>query len=110
MQCSYDPFVHDHACMDKYMVCVWSFDSGATKYITSHKDLFTSLEAIPNANIVTCANTASYLAKGVGSIVLATKNGNPFTILDALYVPIIKKNILSIFSLAKFELVVKFVG
>ncbi|MCO5573108.1 hypothetical protein L7F22_026873 [Adiantum nelumboides] len=88
---------------------VWYFDSGATKHITSHHDLFTSLESVPHGNSVTCANNASYPVQGVGKIVLTAANGSSFTLVDALYVPGIKKNLLSVCALARFGLVVKFV-
>lgn len=60
---------------------VWYFESGATKNITSHHDMFTCLEAIvPNGKTITCANNASYPVKGVGKIVLTTMNGSSFTL------------------------------
>ncbi|MCO5558079.1 hypothetical protein L7F22_011655 [Adiantum nelumboides] len=109
VECTYNPVVHD-ACMsvaaDSH---VWYFDSGATKHITSHRDLFTSLESVPHGNSVTCANNASYPVQGVGKIVLTVANGSSFTLVDALYVPGIKKNLLSISALARLGLVVKFV-
>ncbi|MCO5550454.1 hypothetical protein L7F22_003941 [Adiantum nelumboides] len=108
-ECTYNPAVHD-ACMsvaaDSH---VWYFDSGATKHITSHRDLFTSLESVPHGNSVTCANNASYPVQGVGKIVLTAANGSSFTLVDALYVPGIKKNLLSVSALARLGLVVKFV-
>ena len=88
---------------------VWYFDIGATKHITSHHDMFTCIEAVPNGNTVTCANNASYPVKGVGKIVLTAVNGSSFTLSDALYVPGIKKNLLSVFALARLGLIVKFV-
>ncbi|MCO5598085.1 hypothetical protein L7F22_052176 [Adiantum nelumboides] len=83
----YEPFVHDACIAVSIDSDVWYFDSGATKHITSHHDMFTSLEAVLNGNTVTCANNASYPIKGVEKIVLNTANGNSFTLLDALYVP-----------------------
>ena len=65
---------------------VWYFDSGATKNITSHRDLFTSLEVVPNENIVTCANNVSYPIKGVVLIVFVVANGSPFTLMNSFYV------------------------
>ncbi|MCO5583731.1 hypothetical protein L7F22_037645 [Adiantum nelumboides] len=108
-ECTYNPVVHD-ACMlvaaDSH---VWYFDSGATKHITSHRALFTSLESVPHENSVTCANNASYLVQGVGKIVLIAANGSSFTLVDALYVLGIKKNLLSVSALARLGFVVKFV-
>ncbi|MCO5592520.1 hypothetical protein L7F22_046523 [Adiantum nelumboides] len=65
----------------------WAFSAychGATKHITSHRDMFTSLEVVPNGNNVTCANNASYPVKGVSKIVLTVANDSSFTLLDAL--------------------------
>ena len=50
-----------------------------------------------------------YPVKGVGSIVLTAANGSAFTLKDALYVPGIKKNLLSVSALTRFGLIVKFV-
>ncbi|MCO5594179.1 hypothetical protein L7F22_048203 [Adiantum nelumboides] len=47
--------------------------------------------------------------QGVGKIVLTAANNSSFTLVDALYVPGIKKNLLSISALARLGLVVKFV-
>ena len=88
---------------------MWYFDSGASKHITSQQDMFSSLKSAPAGNTVMCANNSSYPVKGVGNIVLAAANGSTFTLLDALYVPGIKKNLLSVSTLAKVGLVVKFV-
>ena len=46
---------------------------------------------------------------GVDTIVLTVVNGSAFTLKDALYVPGIKKNLLSVFALTRFGLIVKFV-
>ena len=46
---------------------------------------------------------------GVGKIILTTVDGSSFTLSDALFVPGIKKNLLSVSALAKIGLVVKFV-
>ncbi|MCO5597264.1 hypothetical protein L7F22_051340 [Adiantum nelumboides] len=47
---------------------IWYFDSGASRHITSRKDLFCSLDAAPAGKKVTCANNASYPIKGVGTL------------------------------------------
>ena len=70
VDCLYDPSIHDAYLVVSVDSDVWYFDSGATKHITSHRDLFTCLEAVPNGNTVTCANNASYPVKGIGKIVL----------------------------------------
>ncbi|MCO5612630.1 hypothetical protein L7F22_066899 [Adiantum nelumboides] len=80
---------------------IWYFDSGASRHITSRKDLFSSLDAAPAGKKVTCANNASYPIKGVGKILITISDGLDLCLPDVLYVPGIKKNLLSVSSLAK---------
>ena len=108
VHCSYNPSVHD-ACMSVAYSEVWYFDSGATMHIISQHDIFNFLESAPIGNTVTCADNSMYPVKGVGSIVLNAANGSAFTLKDVLYVPGIKKNLLSVSALTRFGLIVKFV-
>ncbi|MCO5563862.1 hypothetical protein L7F22_017512 [Adiantum nelumboides] len=71
------------------------------RHITSRKDLFCSLDAAPAGKKVTCANNASYPIKGVGKILITISDGLDLCLPDVLYVPGIKKNLLSVSSLAK---------
>ncbi|MCO5609511.1 hypothetical protein L7F22_063739 [Adiantum nelumboides] len=87
---------------------IWYFDSGASMYITSRKDLFCSLDAAPAGKKVTCANNASFPIKGVGKILITISDGSDLCLPDVLYVPGIKKNLLSVSSLAKNGLQVIF--
>ena len=104
-KCTYDPVVHD-ACMSVVQIHVWYFNSGATKSTLPHIDLFTSLESVTHGNTVTYANNASYPVQGVGKIVLIVAvNGSSFTLVDALYVPGIKKNLLFVSALARLGFV-----
>ncbi|MCO5566497.1 hypothetical protein L7F22_020174 [Adiantum nelumboides] len=80
---------------------IWYFDSGASRHITSKKDLFCSLDAAPAGKKVTCANNASYPIKGVGKILITISDGSDLCLPDILYVPGIKKNLLFVSSLAK---------
>ncbi|MCO5562965.1 hypothetical protein L7F22_016601 [Adiantum nelumboides] len=70
-------------------------------HITSRKDFFCSLDAAPAGKKVTCANNASYPIKGVGKILITISDGSDLCLPDVLYVPGIKKNLLSVSSLAK---------
>ena len=70
---------------------------------------FTSLKSVSTGNTITCANNSSYPMKGVGKIVLIVTNGSSFTLVNALYVPRIKKNLLLVSTLTRIGLVVKFV-
>ena len=90
-------------------VDVWYFDSGATKHITSQRNFFTSLHSTPTRNSLSCANDSCYPVQGFGHIVLIAANDSTSTLSYVLYVLGIKKNLLSVFGLAKIGLVVKFV-
>ncbi|MCO5570135.1 hypothetical protein L7F22_023852 [Adiantum nelumboides] len=87
---------------------IWYFDSGASRHITSRKDLFCSLDAALAGKKVTCANNASYPIKGVGKILITISDGSDLCLPDVLYVSRIKKNLLSVSSLAKNGLRVTF--
>jgi len=70
-----------------------------------------AFESLSVGNSITCANNSEYLIR-VGKVVLtaaATTNGSSFTLFDALYVPGIRKNLLSISALTRIRLVVKFI-
>ena len=58
VECNFDSSAHD-ACMIVAYLDVWYFDSGASKHITSHCDLFSSHETVPVGNSVMCANDSS---------------------------------------------------
>ena len=75
---------------------VWYFNSGATKHITSPGNFFISFEPNSIGNTVTCANNSFDLVMGVGKIILTTADCSIFTLLDALFVLGIKKNVLSV--------------
>ncbi|MCO5554729.1 hypothetical protein L7F22_008263 [Adiantum nelumboides] len=87
---------------------IWYFDSGASRHIPSRKDLFCSLDAAPARKKVTCANNASYLIRGIGKILITISNGSDLCLPNVLYVLGIKKNLLSVSSLAKSGLRVVF--
>ena len=79
----------------------WYFDSGATKHITSCKTLFSTLQDAPHGGLVLCANDASYPIKGIGDVDLISCSEDSFTLVNALYVPSIHKNLISILALTK---------
>ena len=66
MECNYDSSTHD-ACMTIADTDVRYFDSGASKRVTSHRDLFSSLETFPIGISVMCAKNSSYSVKGIGN-------------------------------------------
>ena len=60
--------------------------------------------------MVTCANNSSYPVKGVGKVVLNSAHGGSFILSHILYVPGIKKNLISVPAVALGGLDVKFSG
>lgn len=89
---------------DSYMAAdafnTWYLSSGASKHITSCKKLFVSLINAPEGGIVTCANDVSYAVRGIGQVEITSVYGEPITLNDVLYVPDIKKNLISISAIA----------
>ena len=67
VQCHYNPSMHDASdtCM-LISTSTWFLDSGASKHISSCKSLFTFLTDALKGGSVTCANYASFVAKGIG--------------------------------------------
>jgi len=106
--CSYDPSQEVHSLSVSDSGDVWFFDSGASRHITSRKDLFGRLIPSSCGRKVTCANNASYPVQGTGDVMLTAINGSEFLLQDVLYVPGIKKNLLSVSSFAQRGLVVSF--
>ena len=98
--CNIDPNEQDSWLASTSRIA-WFMDSGASKHITSMKSLFKDLQPAKERNTVACANSAILLIKGIGSIILTTVNGEPFPLHNCLYVPGIKKNLLSVPTLAR---------
>ena len=113
---AHDSYVLTVTCMDyeSSSTCYsvsnvdWYFDSGATKHITSCKKLFSTLRDAPHGGSVFCANDASYAIKGIGDVDLISCSGDTFTLVDALYVPGIRKNLIFVSALAKAGFKVQF--
>ena len=98
--CSIDPSEQD-SCLASTSQHVWFMDSGASKHITSIKSLIKDMKLADEGHTVSCANNALLPVKGVGSITLTTVNGEPLHLHNCLYVPGIKKNLLSVPTLAR---------
>ena len=77
---------------------VWYFDSGASRHINSYKKLFKKLNSAPSDKKVSCANNSSNAIKGTYEIVLTLVDGREHYLPDVLYVPRIKKTLLSVSS------------
>ena len=74
-------------------------DSGASRHMIGEKSLYNSMQPLEEPIIVTIGKNARCLAKGKGMISFVTTNGESRKISDVLYVPKIKRNLLSIASI-----------
>ena len=75
---------------------VWLIDSGASRHITRFKEALSDMvEKDTNLEIVLGDND-TYLVKGTGTVTLHLSQGQILRLQDVLYVPNLKKNLVSI--------------
>ena len=98
--CSVDPN-KQHSYLASTSQIAWFMNSGASKHIRSMKYFFKYLQPAEEGHTMACANNAILPIKGIGSITLTTINGEPFPLHNCLYVPGIKKNLISVPTLAR---------
>lgn len=76
----------------------WVIDSGASRHITGFKEHLDSL--IVNSNEeVTIGDDSSYPVKGIGTCTINLNSGISLQLTNVLYVPGIKRNLVSISAL-----------
>ena len=74
----------------------WLIDSGASRHFTGYKEaLYNLIEKETNLEIA-LGDNSKYLVKGVGNVTLQLNQGNTIHLQDVLYVPDLKKNLVSI--------------
>jgi len=74
----------------------WLIDSGASRHFTDYKEaLYTLIEKETNLEIV-LGDNSKYPVKGVGNVTLQLNQGNTIHLQDVLYLPDLKKNLVSI--------------
>jgi len=74
----------------------WFIDSGASRHFTGFKEALSNLiEKETNLEII-LGDDATYPAKGVGNVTLQLDQGNSIHLQQVLYVPNLKKNLVSI--------------
>eukprot|EP00253_Pinus_taeda_P022816 PITA_22816 len=78
------------------MGCVWYLDSGASFHMTSDKNLFSALEEKDLKMHIEMGDVGRYSVLGVGTIAFQRKHGAPLTLTDVMYVPGLKKNLVSV--------------
>ena len=73
----------------------WWMDTGATRHVCSDKSLFKSFEQVDNGEKLFMGNSATSKIAGQGSVILKMTSGKELTLNNVLYVPEIRKNLVS---------------
>ena len=73
----------------------WWIDTGANRHVCSDKMMFSTFEPIDTGEKVFMGNSATSDIKGQGKVVLKMTSGKELTLTNVLYVPEIRKNLVS---------------
>ena len=73
----------------------WWMDTGATRHICSSKELFHTFSPTDTGEKLFMGNSATSEVQGKGNVVLKMTSGKELTLKDVLYVPDIRKNLVS---------------
>ena len=73
----------------------WWIDTGATRHICSVREMFTSFEPVTNGEKLFMGNSATSDIGGQGKVILKMTSGKELTLNNVLYVPDIRKNLVS---------------
>ena len=74
----------------------WTIDSGASRHMTGESKQLHTLSKEPSSHAVELGDNKSYAIRGLGSTSLKLDNGSKQHLNNILYVPGLKKNLLSI--------------
>jgi hypothetical protein len=77
----------------------WLIDSSASKHMTGHRNILSCISEKKLSQKVTLGDDYQYPIKGVGESNHKLNLGNSLKMKDVLYVPGLKKNLLSISAL-----------
>eukprot|EP00253_Pinus_taeda_P005188 PITA_05188 len=85
------------ACMvSSTMGCVWYLDSVASFHMSGDKNLFSTLEEKDLQIRIEMGDDVKYYVSGRGTAMLQREHGSPLTLSNFMYVPGLKKNLVSI--------------
>ena len=73
----------------------WWIDTGVTRHVCSDRGLFTSFETVSNGEKLIMGNYATSEIEGQRKVILKMTSGKELTLNDVLYVPEIRKNLVS---------------
>ena len=83
----------------------WILDSGASNHFYNSKDLFINYEPLVQPLVVKVGGSQNLLALGTGTVLLMTSQNTERCILElahVLYVPTLRRNLVSLSSLLQF--------
>eukprot|EP00253_Pinus_taeda_P006122 PITA_06122 len=85
------------SCMVSSMMgSVWYLDSGASFHMTGDKELFSDLEEKDLQMHIDMGDDGRYSATRLGMVAFQREQGAPLTLRDVMYVPGLKKNLVSV--------------
>ncbi|KAK9089611.1 hypothetical protein Scep_028693 [Stephania cephalantha] len=73
----------------------WWIDTGATRHICSDKSLFSEFLPVDSEEKLYMGNSSSSMVEGKGTVKMKFTSGKIVTLLNVLYVPEIRKNLVS---------------
>lgn len=80
----------------------WWVDTGATRHVCADKSMFHSFRAVDNGDKLYMGNSATADIKGEGDVILKMTSEKELKLTNVLYVPEIRKNLVSGWLLNKF--------
>ncbi|PHT39250.1 hypothetical protein CQW23_22823 [Capsicum baccatum] len=79
----------------------WWMDSGATRHVCANKELFLLFAPTQVEEMIYMANSATAKVEGVGKVSLKMTSGKVLTLNSVLYVPELRRNLISVSHLDK---------
>ena len=76
----------------------WVIDSGSSRHITGYKEALDSISKKVNGE-VTIGDNSTHSVKRIGNCTLKLKSGNSLLLKGVLYIPRIKRNLISVTTL-----------
>jgi len=85
------------ACMaNTVMGSMWYLDSGASFHMIWNKDFFNNLEEKDLHMHIKIGYDGRYNATGIGTVTFQRESGSPLRLKDVMFVPSLKKNLVSV--------------
>ena len=78
---------------------VWYIESGASNHMTTHKHYFSNLSEKEFGFEILLGDDYAYHPKGVGTVRFERESGKPLYLSGVLYIPGLKKNLVSVSAL-----------